>query len=280
MTSHNAPTTAPPTASPTTPAVPTAQNAARSASATDATGAAVTKLADVVPHYESALPPALPGAHWDTIAGERVAFLPQRAAWWERARTLILADLHLGKAETFAAAGAALNGGVLDHTLAQLSDLASSLDAARLIIVGDLLHAPAGLTSALIDRVREWRRTLLAQIVVVPGNHDRRIDAVAREWDLLVTSASLIEPPFGFVHDPADVPALSPSVATWWVGHVHPCIWLGNRADALKLPCFIASDRLVQLPAFSTFTSGVCVRPSPGDRVHAIADSTVVSLTR
>lgn len=280
MTSHNAPTTAPITAPPTTPADPTAPNAARSASATDATGAAVTKLADVVPHIESALPPALPGALWDSIAGERVAFLPQRAAWWERARTLILADLHLGKAETFAAAGAALNGGVLDHTLAQLSDLASSLDAARLIIVGDLLHAPAGLTPALIDRVREWRRTLLAQIVVVPGNHDRRIDAVAREWDLLVTSASLIEPPFGFVHDPADVPAASPSVATWWVGHVHPCIWLGNRADALKLPCFIASDRLVQLPAFSTFTSGVCVRPSPGDRVHAIADSTVVPLTR
>lgn len=276
MTSHNAPTTAPPTA----PADPTAPNAARSASATDAAGAAVTKLADVLPHSESAPPPALPGAHWDTIAGERVAFLPQRAAWWERARTLILADLHLGKAETFAAAGAALNGGVLDHTLAQLSDLASSLNAARLIIVGDLLHAPAGLTSALIDRVREWRRSLVAQIVVVPGNHDRRIDAVSREWDLLVTSASLIEPPFGFVHDPADVPTSSPSVATWWVGHVHPCIWLGNRADALKLPCFIASDRLVQLPAFSTFTGGVCVRPSPGDRVHAIADSTVVPLTR
>lgn len=251
----------------------------------------VAKIADAVSAgaecaavSAGAAPPSspFPGSHWDTIAGERVAFLPQRAAWWERARTLILADLHLGKAEAFAAAGAGLNGGVLDETLARISHCALALNASRLIIVGDLLHAPAGLTPGLIDRVREWRRTLTAQIVVVPGNHDRRIETVAREWDLLVTGSSLVEPPFGFVHDPIDIPPppALPDARAWWVGHVHPCVWLGGRADALKLPCFIVSDRAIQLPAFSTFTSGVCVRTAPGERVHVIADSTVLPLNR
>lgn len=241
----------------------------------------VTKVATAVSAPFSQ-PIAIAGAHWDLIEGERVAFLPQRAAFWERKRTLVLADLHLGKAEAFAAAGAPLNGGVLDETLARIGDVARAVEASRLIIVGDLLHAPAGLTPAMVGRVREWRRALAAQIVVVPGNHDRRVDSVAREWDLVVASSSLVEAPFGFVHDPADVPSLAshPEAKAWWVGHVHPCVWLGGRGDALKLACFIVSPRVVQLPAFSTFTGGVCVRPSPGDRVHVIADATVLALYR
>lgn len=239
----------------------------------------VAKVADAVSAGAGPNERAVPGVHWDTVAGERIAFLPQRGAWWDRARTLIVADLHLGKAEALAAAGAPLNGGVLDATLARIGDLAHRLNAARVIVVGDLLHAPAGLTPGLVDRVREWRRTLTAQIVVVPGNHDRRIEAVAREWDLLVTGSSLIELPFGFVHDPVDVP-VSHDIGAWWVGHVHPCVLLGGRGDSLKLPCFIVSERVVQLPAFSTFTSGVCVRPAPGDCVHVIADATVVAMNR
>lgn len=222
---------------------------------------------------------SLDGAHWDVIAGERVAFLSQRAVWWEGRRTLILADLHIGKAETLAAAGAALGGGVLDETLSRINALMLLLKATRIIIVGDLLHAPAGLTPLLVARVREWRRSIGADIVVVPGNHDRRIEAVAREWDLGVTGSTLIEPPFGFVHDPVDVPP-SADGHVWWVGHVHPCVWLGGRGDGLKLPCFIVSPRVVQLPAFSVFTSGVCVRPGPAERVHVIADGTVVPLNR
>lgn len=245
-------------------------------------GLCVAKLGDAV--VAAPAHATVAGAHWDDVAGERIAFLPQRAAWWARARTLILADLHLGKAEAFAAAGAGLNGGVLDETLARIGHLVETLGAARLIVAGDLLHAPAGLTGAMMARVREWRRSLGAEIVVVPGNHDRRIDVAAREWDIVVTAPSFIEHPFGFVHDPVDVPTTS-DVRAWWVGHVHPCVRLGGRGDALKLPCFIvsgdaASGQVVRLPAFSVFTSGVCVRPNPGDRVHAVADATVVPLTR
>lgn len=235
-----------------------------------------TKLVDVVP-VERGAPHS--GAHWDVIAGERVAFLPERAAWWERARTLIIADVHLGKAEAMASAGAALNGGVLDATLERLGTLITTCRAQRVMIVGDLLHAPAGLTPAMIARVREWRRGMACELVVVPGNHDRRLSHVAMEWDLVVTSATLHETPFAFVHDPAAVDT-DRDDAMWWAGHVHPCVWLGNRADALKLACFIVSERVVLLPAFSMFTGGVCVQPQHGDRVHAIADSTVVPLRR
>src|SRR5262249_50769057 len=39
------------------------------------------------------------------IAGERVTLLAERAAYWQRTRTLLVADTHFGKAATFRAAG-------------------------------------------------------------------------------------------------------------------------------------------------------------------------------
>jgi len=37
------------------------------------------------------------------VAGERLVLLAERAAYWERARTLLVADPHFGKAAAFLA---------------------------------------------------------------------------------------------------------------------------------------------------------------------------------
>ena len=39
------------------------------------------------------------------VAGERLVLLPEMAAYWERAGTLLVADPHFGKAAAFRAAG-------------------------------------------------------------------------------------------------------------------------------------------------------------------------------
>lgn len=49
--------------------------------------------------------PLADGACAIALHGERIDLLPERAAWWPAARTLFVADAHLGKAAVFRARG-------------------------------------------------------------------------------------------------------------------------------------------------------------------------------
>lgn len=200
---------------------------------------------------------------------EPVELYAGRAAYWPRRRTLIIADLHLGKSETFRAAGAPIPDGVHAADLARLGAMLDDSGAARLLVLGDLLHAGVGLTPRLVEEVARWRaqRAALA-IEVVPGNHDRAVDSVAAAWGLAVLPDQHVEGGFRFRHEPGGTDG-----AFTWCGHVHPLVWVGARRSGLRMPCFWLGRRFLVLPAFSVFTRGVLVEPAQGDRVFAVADS-------
>src|SRR5262245_47154694 len=91
------------------------------------------------------------------VAGERVVLFASRAALWIAARTLIVADLHLGKEETFLEFGIPMPRNVLDETLARLEALVVATGATRIVVVGDLVHARRGMTPHVVERVAAWR---------------------------------------------------------------------------------------------------------------------------
>lgn len=203
-----------------------------------------------------------------------VLLLPERAVYWPARATLLVADMHLGKSEAYRTLGAPIPEGVLDADLARLASALRATEAQRLIVLGDLLHAPAGLTDRMIARVAAWRgdRPNL-EIVVLPGNHDRRLDAVQQRWGLHIPGPTLRDGPFSFCHDPCD--AADPYT---WAGHIHPMVSLRSASDGLRLPCFHIGSRTGILPAFSAFTRGLTVRPAPGDRIFALADGRVIEV--
>ena len=55
-----------------------------------------------------------------TVAGEALLLLPERAAYIERTRTLLIADAHFGKAAAFRAAGVLVPRGTTGGTLGRL----------------------------------------------------------------------------------------------------------------------------------------------------------------
>jgi DNA ligase-associated metallophosphoesterase len=211
------------------------------------------------------------------LAGERVHLLPCRAAYWERTRTLIAADLHLGKCETMRSAGVPIPLGVIERDLARLAAAIVQTGAQRVLVVGDLLHHGLGLTPQIVASVAEWREREADEVEfeVVPGNHDRALGAVAATWKMRVLDEVTREGPFAFVHDPAA--AAAPAHGCFvWSGHVHPMVRLSGRGDSIGLPCFVVRERAVVLPAFSEFTGGVYVAPAPAQRLLAIADRQVI----
>lgn len=217
--------------------------------------------------------------------GERLTLLRERAVWWRRRRTLFVADVHVGKAAAFRAWGAPVPEEVTGHDLARLGELARGLEAERLIVLGDLLHAAAGMTAETNAALRSWRGMLGdAAVWLIRGNHDRKVGGGwAEGLDLREVDPGEVEGDFGglaLLHDPADFGGCGAALA----GHLHPGVVLrpadGGKGAGLRAPCFwLRSSRngwLLVLPAFGTFTGLLPVCAAAGDRVFAVGPGCVI----
>lgn len=205
------------------------------------------------------------------VAGETIELLPERALWWPAARTLVAADLHWGKVETFHAFGIPVPAGILADDLDRLGRALDRTGAERLLVLGDLVHGK--LLPAAIEQIAAWRIRRPLPLVLVRGNHDRHAPVLPASWGVQDVSGVLREGPFAFTHAPAPTPG-----AYTWAGHLHPMVALQGRGDRLRLPCFHVGAEVGVLPAFGAFTGGVGVRAARGDRLYAIAEGTVVPL--
>ncbi|WKB54743.1 ligase-associated DNA damage response endonuclease PdeM [Eleftheria terrae] len=217
----------------------------------------------------------MPEAAGLDFGGERLLLLPEKAVFLPEHATLLVADVHIGKAQAFRRLGVPVPHGTTGETLQRLSALLERTAARRLVFLGDFLHSAAAHAPATLAALHQWReRHLRQQLVLVRGNHDDRagdppaslgIECVDEPWRL----AGL-----ALCHHPRSVPG-----AVALAGHLHPCVRLGGRAlDRLRLPCFWFSAELGVLPAFGSFTGMHAVHPLPHDRVFVAADGRVAEL--
>jgi DNA ligase-associated metallophosphoesterase len=213
------------------------------------------------------------------LLGETFRLLPERAALWERAGTLVLADAHLGKAAAFRAAALPMPGGTTTTALARLSVALDRTAARRLLLLGDFFHARAGRAGRTLEAIAAWReRHADLEVVLVRGNHDRGAGDPPEDWRFTCCDEPLVEPPFAFRHFPVEEPVQGPAGYVL-AGHVHPAIHLlGAGRQSERLPCFLFGERQALFPAFGGFTGGAGVRPRRGDRAYVIADDEVVEI--
>ena len=183
-----------------------------------------------------------------TIRNERLIFSNQRAVFWEREKTLILSDLHVGKSAHFRKSGIAVSSQILLDDLEVLENVISYFNAEKILIVGDLFHA--GHNSDL-EIFCDWRNRFPGlKIVLIKGNHDRIQQKFYNDFCIDVIENALEIAPFTFVHEPQN------SGENFTIcGHIHPgVIFKGKARQAIKLPCFAISENQLILPAFSKFT--------------------------
>lgn len=204
------------------------------------------------------------------VQDQRIKLLSEHAVFVPRSSSLILSDVHLGKAATFQAQGIPVPEGDDDTDLTRISKLVSQTQARQLIIAGDLLHSPTGVSPALVSKLDTWINHCSAKVVLVRGNHDRRSFAAHP----MKSVASLDLDGLHVVHDPDDASDV-PSIC----GHLHPVIHISDKPrTSLRLPCFwISEDRLI-LPSFGTFTGGHPITPGKNDRVFTALKDRVVEL--
>jgi DNA ligase-associated metallophosphoesterase len=208
--------------------------------------------------------------------------LPGRAAWMPTTQTLLVADVHLGKAASFRRAGIPVPEGSARGDLQRLAALVHRTGARRLLVLGDLFHARSGCTTEVFAEFTECRAGFSAtEVVLIVGNHDRAIGRLPPNLGIDACLRTLDEPPFHFVHDPA-TPLPEPDRECFTIaGHLHPTVAIRvPSGDRMAERCFVAGPSVLVLPAFGSFTGGHRVRPDSGTRLWIARDDGVADVSR
>ena len=208
-------------------------------------------------------------------AGLVVDLLPERALFIRAARALVVADLHVGKSESYRRFGVPSTDGIDEESLIRLSRAAMRAEAKVIVVVGDLTHSAEGIGEAERERFAEFRARCSLPIRLVEGNHDRGARSLPPEWMIDRVGETFELAGVRFCHDPAEVSATE----KWTIcGHLHPMLSVSRGVRSVEAPAFVIErgKRVVVLPAFSKFTRGVRVEPTEDREVHAIVESTVI----
>ena len=88
--------------------------------------------------------------HWN---GQTLVFLPDKALWVEQQQLLLIADVHLGKADHLQAHGIAIPSDGDRANLLRIEQLCQRWQPAEFIVLGDLVHHPKAISSELEHRV-------------------------------------------------------------------------------------------------------------------------------
>ena len=204
------------------------------------------------------------------VRNETIELLPQRGLYWPRHQLLAISDLHIGKAESYQAAGVPVPSGAHLEDFINLQTIIQVRDIQKVIIVGDLIHNKFSWTDEILQDLQNFISSF-SEISwhLVYGNHERGSLEFLKKLPLKFYQESYVESPFEFTHG-HDGPSEGKKDLFQIQGHIHPQISLREGVTRIQLPCFHLSQNTLTLPAFGTLTGGYTIRPTKKDRVFAL----------
>lgn len=182
------------------------------------------------------------------FSGEKFILDTGKALYHVDSKSLIIADVHLGKSTHFRKNGIAIPSNIAESDLSRLADLIKKYAPNQVIIAGDFFHASA---NSEIEIFKSWRNKYLnLKFILVKGNHDRLKASVYEELGIELVHENLEFENFIITHHPSERPEF-PNIC----GHIHPGVNLKLSArQKIRLASFLLQKNQLILPAFSEFT--------------------------
>lgn len=207
------------------------------------------------------------------ISGEVFELLFNKALYWPRLNTLLLADLHLGKINHFRKSGIPLPSKANDRNIEQLIDLINAVKPERVLCLGDLFHSYYNPEWEVFGEVVKYFRAVSFELVL--GNHDIMSD-LQYERKGIRLHHELVIGNFILTHHPLE--NIAPGYYNL-AGHIHPGVCLyGRGKQSVTLPCFYFGQQQALLPAFGVFTGLAKIRPMKDDKVFVILDDKIMEV--
>ncbi len=186
------------------------------------------------------------------FAGTQFIVAGDAALFWPKHRALLVADLHLEKASSYAALGQMLPPYDSRATLEALAALVADYGATAVWCLGDNFHDDAGET-----RLETHAAALLSGMTAtldwrwIVGNHDPGLSSLwgGQTCDSLDIDGILLR-------HAAVAGERRPELS----GHYHPKCRQVVRGRMISRRCFLQGGNRLILPAFGTLTGGLDIR--------------------
>jgi len=205
------------------------------------------------------------------VAENEMVLLPEKVVFFPGKRTLLLSDLHLGKANHFRRAGIPVPLRANKTNLENLISLALQHKPQRIIFLGDLFHSHYNSEWESFGQLVQSLSDIRFELVT--GNHDILSERQYVKYGIVVHEELFLDHKILLRHEPLDA-----SDGLFRIcGHIHPAITLrGKGRDSETFPCFWISNNQMVLPAFGAFTGRHPVTPKKSDQIYFIAGKQVI----
>ncbi len=207
-----------------------------------------------------------------SLEGHTLTLLPQKAIWWEEEGALLIADLHLGKANHFRKAGLAVPHAPNVTNLENLIALLQAYQPQRVLFMGDLFHSHYNIEWESFGQVLSHFPG--TEFELIQGNHDIMSDYQYEKISLRIYRDPLKLGNFLLSHEP-----LEDFEGYNLAGHIHPGVRMRGRGrQSLRLPCFYFGKRQGLMPAFGALTGTYALKPSTGDSIYVIVEGKILQV--
>lgn len=171
------------------------------------------------------------------------------ALFWPKYRALLIADLHLEKASSYAVTGQMLPPYDSHATLSAIAALIEACGAGHVICLGDNFHDDGGETRLCGDAAE-----LLSELTSrcrwswITGNHDPAMTAI---WGGEICGELQLD---GIMLRHQAIPRSQDHEIS---GHYHPKLRVAAGRRSVSRRCFTISKRKIIMPAFGVLTGGM-----------------------
>lgn len=205
------------------------------------------------------------------LQGEQLILDSEKAIYWVRHKALLLADLHLGKAEHFRREGLPVPMAIRTKNLNRIDALLKKYKPERVLFLGDLFHSLHNHSWTIFCDFLKQRDHISFELVI--GNHDILTEADYQEAGLILNEEPYLQAPFILSHHPQE--EILEGYYNLY-GHIHPCVYLeGLGKQYMRVPCFHFGEYHGVLPAFGEFTGMAKMNTQDGDRVYIAVEDIV-----
>jgi DNA ligase-associated metallophosphoesterase len=207
------------------------------------------------------------------LLNQTLCLLPQKAIYWQEAKILLLADLHIGKAGHFRKAGIPIPSLVHNTDIELIKFLCQKYEAQKVILLGDLFHSKPNDELYIFFELIQELNHISWELVI--GNHDVWSKGFF-EKKLVIHEKTTFVTPFILSHEPLQSTQI-PHNTFNICGHLHPAIKLKGQ-KTIQIPCFWFLENIGILPAFGRFTDNKAYQFSSNDQVFGIVENSVIRI--
>lgn len=202
------------------------------------------------------------------LKGEKLVLIPEKAVYYPKEKSLIIADIHLGKTGHFRNAGIPVPAELAYADLTELDCLLSDkrFEINILTVLGDFFHERENFDLRIFENWRERNHNIKIQLI--KGNHDILSEKIYSSLGIETYNLKIVNK-FLFIHDCNDEEQIKGLYKI--SGHIHPGVRVyGKAKQSLTLPCFYFGREFSILPAFGKFTGLQLVYPKESDSVFVV----------